>query len=100
MGVALLCGADRNYSLFEQGRSGAVKVAKLSIYWFGSGECKNLGFKHLNSLASDARMSDFGPEILKPERIAIDPNFAHPVCENCCIQWHLELDQAKQLHYG
>jgi len=30
--VGLLRGADRNYSLFEQGRSGAVKVAKLSIY--------------------------------------------------------------------
>lgn len=98
--VGLLRGADRNYSLFRQDRSGAVSVAKLSIYWFGSSECRNLGFRHLNSLASDARMSDFGPEISKPERNAIDPNFDHPVCENCCIQWYLELGQAKQLHYG
>jgi len=45
-------------------------------------------------------MSDFRPEILKPERIVINLNFAHPVCENCCIQYHLELFQAKQFHYG
>lgn len=86
MSVGLLHGADRNYSLFKQGRSGAIKVAKLSVYWFGSGECKNLGFKNLNSLTSGARMSDFGPKILKPGRIAINPNFARPICENYCIQ--------------